>query len=247
MTMGETIVLYCAAVFEWLMEFSFMYPLIMSILWITGASYYFFYREQRDHRKPDDPPELSETPPVSFIVPCHNEGVNARETIQSMLDQDYPDFEVIAVNDASTDNTGAVLEDMAARDSRVRVIHLETNQGKAVGLKVATLASKHEILVCLDGDALLDPNATRWIVRHFINGARVGAVTGNPRVRNRSTLIGRIQVGEFSSIIGLIKRAQRIYGRIFTVSGVVSAFRKAAVHQVGYWSEDVQRPGIGRS
>jgi len=239
MTMGETIVLYCAAVFEWLMEFSFMYPLIMSILWITGAAYYFFYREKREHHTPDDPPELSETPPVSFIVPCHNEGVNARETIQSMLGQDYPDFEVIAVNDASTDNTAEVLADMAARDSRVRVIHLETNQGKAVGLRVATLASKNEILVCLDGDALLDPNATRWIVRHFINGARVGAVTGNPRVRNRSTLIGRIQVGEFSSIIGLIKRAQRIYGRIFTVSGVVSAFRKAAVHQVGYWSEDV--------
>ena len=136
-----------------------MYPLIMSILWITGASYYFFYRERREHHKPDDPPELSETPPVSFIVPCHNEGANVRETIQSLLSQDYPDFEVIAVNDASTDNTGAVLEEMAARDPRVRVIHLETNQGKAVGLRVATLASKHEILACLDGDALLDPNA----------------------------------------------------------------------------------------
>jgi biofilm PGA synthesis N-glycosyltransferase PgaC len=50
-------------------------------------------------------------------------------------------------------------------------------------------------------------------------------------VRNRSTLLGKIQVGEFSSIVGLLKRAQRIYGRVFTVSGVVAAFRKSAVHQ----------------
>ena len=55
---------------------------------------------------------------------------------------------------------------------------------------------------------------------HFLN-PRVGATTGNPCVRNRSTLLARLQVGEFSSIVGLIKRAQRTYGRIFTVSGVV--------------------------
>jgi poly-beta-1,6-N-acetyl-D-glucosamine synthase len=52
-------------------------------------------------------------------------------------------------------------------------------------------------------------------------------------------LLGRIQVGEFSSIIGIIKRAQRVYGHVFTVSGVVAGFRKAALHRVGYWSIDM--------
>jgi len=235
----EQLAPWAAAIFNWMLEFSFMYPLIMSILWMTGSLYYYFYRERREHLEPSEPPHLPHTPPVSFIVPCHNEGPNIQETIQSLLSQDYPDFEIIAVNDASTDNTGAVLDAIATVEPRLRVIHFPINQGKAIGLRVATLASKHEILIGLDGDALLDPNATRWLVRHFVTGARVGAVTGNPRVRNRTTLIGRIQVGEFSSIIGLIKRAQRIYGRIFTVSGVVAAFRKSAVHQAGYWSEDV--------
>ncbi len=239
MSMGEQIVIWAAAVFNWLLEFSFMYPLIMSIVWITASSYYFFYRERRDERNPDDPPELNEYPPVSYLVPCHNEAPNVAETIRSLLNQRYPDFEIIAVNDASTDETGEVLEKLAEEDARVRVIHFDENQGKAMGLRVATLAANHEILVGLDGDALLAPHATTWLVRHFVSGPRVGAVTGNPRVRNRTTLIGRIQVGEFSSIIGLIKRAQRIYGRIFTVSGVVAAFRKAAVHQAGYWSDDV--------
>jgi len=239
MSILEHIFAFIAMLFEWLMQFSFMYPLIMSMVWITGASYYFFYRETRERLNPDDPPDLPHAPPVTYIVPCHNEAPNIEETIDSLLNQDYAEFEIIAVNDASTDNTAAVLDSLAARHPELRVIHFDKNQGKAMGLRVATLAANNEILVCLDGDALLDPNATRWLVRHFVNGARVGAVTGNPRVRNRTTLIGRIQVGEFSSIIGLIKRAQRIYGRVFTISGVVSAFRKAAVHQAGYWSEDV--------
>ncbi|MDO9239498.1 MAG: poly-beta-1,6-N-acetyl-D-glucosamine synthase, partial [Methylicorpusculum sp.] len=113
------------------------------------------------------------------------------------------------------------------------------NQGKAVALNTGALFSKHEFLICIDGDALLAPEATAWMMRHFLNGPRVAAVTGNPRIRTRSTLLGKIQVGEFSAIIGLIKRAQRIYGRLFTVSGVVAGFRKSALQRVGYWSNDM--------
>lgn len=72
------------------------------------------------------------------------------------------------------------------------------------------------------------------MLKHFIEDETVAAVTGNPRIRTRSTLIGRIQVGEFSSIVGMIKRAQQSFGRLFTVSGVITAFRKSAVHEVGY-------------
>lgn len=222
-----------------MLDFAFYYPLFMSYVWATGAIYYFFYREQSDHRRPDNPPPLSSTPPVTFLVPCHNEGANAEETVQSLLDQDYPELEVIAINDASADDTGARLERLAENDARVRVIHFPENQGKAMGLRMGALAAKHEYLICLDGDALLDRHATRWMIRHFVDGPRVGAVTGNPRVRNRTTLLGKIQVGEFSSIIGLIKRAQRIYGRVFTVSGVVAAFRKSALHRIGYWNVDM--------
>ena len=222
-----------------LFEFTFYYPLYMSYMWMTGAIYYFFYRERAERRPLHRPPALKETPGVSFIVPCHDEGENAHETIRSLLEQDYPNFEVIAINDASRDDTGAILEELAGAEPRLRVVHFEQNQGKAMGLRVGALAARHEYLICLDGDAILDRHATRWLMRHFLAGSRVGAVTGNPRVRNRSTLLGKVQVGEFSSIVGLIKRAQRIYGRVFTVSGVVAAFRKSALHDVGYWDLDM--------
>ena len=100
--------------------------------------------------------------------------------------------EVIAINDGSRDNTGEVLDRMAPLHPRLRVVHLAQNQGKAMALQAGSLLARHEILICIDGDALLDPHAAHWMVRHFVEDATVAAVTGNPRIRNRSTLLGRV-------------------------------------------------------
>jgi len=221
-----------------LFGFIFLYPLFMSYVWMAGGLFYWFHYE-RGTRHPDHPPALPSHPRVALVVPCFNEEETVFETVATLLLHDYPHFEVIAVNDGSRDRTGAILDAMVKVNPRLRVLHHAANQGKAVALNTAALMTDAEYLVCIDGDALLDRSAARWMMWHLLNFPRVGAVTGNPRVRNRSTLLGRIQVGEFSSIIGLIKRAQRTYGRLFTVSGVVGAYRKAALHQVGYWSQEM--------
>jgi biofilm PGA synthesis N-glycosyltransferase PgaC len=221
-----------------LLDFAFFYPLAMSLIWMSGGLIYFL-RWERTEPSRVKPPALTSYPLVSLIVPCHNESEHVRETIMQLAKQTYPCFEIIAVNDGSTDDTGAKLDQLMTEIPELRVLHLATNRGKATGLRAAALAAKGDYLVCIDGDAMLDVYATHWLVMHMLDSPRVGAVTGNPRIRNRSTLLGRLQVGEFSSIIGLIKRAQRVYGRIFTVSGVISAFRKAALHDVGYWNTDM--------
>ncbi|WP_235445594.1 MULTISPECIES: poly-beta-1,6-N-acetyl-D-glucosamine synthase [Gulbenkiania] len=221
-----------------LLGFVYYYPLFMSYLWMVGAALFYWRHERRDGPY-NRPVSLPGTPPVSVLIPCFNEGENAEETISHALKLDYPDFEVIAINDGSRDNTGEVLDRLAARHPRLRVVHLAQNQGKAMALQAGSLVARHDILLCIDGDALLDPYAAHWMVRHFVQAPDVAAVTGNPRIRNRSTLLGRVQVGEFSSIVGMIKRAQRSFGRLFTVSGVITAFRRSAVHEVGYWSPDM--------
>jgi biofilm PGA synthesis N-glycosyltransferase PgaC len=218
-------------------RFMFYYPLFMAYVWMIGALIYYVRWEKRPSY--DHQPELSSYPAVSILIPCHNEADNIRETIHFCLSQDYPNFEIIAINDGSRDNTLEILEHLATEHTRLRVINLASNQGKAVGLRTAALLTENEYLVCIDGDALLSPDATRWMVSHFLDNPTVGAVTGNPRIRNRSTLLGRVQVGEFSAIVGMIKRAQRLYGRIFTISGVIAGFRKSALREVGYWSPDM--------
>ena len=132
-------------------------------------------------------------PPISVLVPCYNEGANAEETFSAAVSVDYPDFEVIAINDGSRDDTAVVLDRLAGRWPRLRVVHLAANQGKARALNTGALLARHELLVCVDGDALLDPQALRWMARTFRRHA-IGGVTGNPRIRNRSSLLGRLQV-----------------------------------------------------
>ncbi len=221
--------------FSGLNNFLFYYPLFMTYLWLIGALFYFKHWETGLEHQIEDMPKLPESPPVSIIVPCHNEEANIRETLLFLVNQKYPNFEIVAINDGSTDKTAQILDDLSSSVKKLRVIHLAKNQGKAMALQMGSLMSANEFLICIDADTLLDEHATTWIMSHFVKGSRVGAVTGNPRIRTRSTLLGRIQVGEFSAIIGMIKRAQRIYGRLFTISGVVSGFRKTALHQVGYW------------
>jgi biofilm PGA synthesis N-glycosyltransferase PgaC len=221
-----------------LLQFVFLYPLFMSFLWIIGGVYYYWHWERHGVRS-SGPPTIDRPPFVSILVPCFNETANAAETIAAAMEQTYPHFEVIAIDDGSSDATGDLLDRLTLTCPRLRVVHFRKNQGKAMALRMGALVARGEYLVCIDGDAVLDPDATTYMIHLFLNSPRVGAVTGNPRIRTRSTLLGKIQVAEFSSIIGLIKRAQRIYGTINTVSGAIAAYRRSALHSCGYWSLDM--------
>ena len=207
----------------WIYAFVGYWPLMMMLVWVIGGVIFFRLHEAGGHR--DTLPPILTGPCVSIIIPCFNEEDNAAETIRACAAQAWPDFEIIAVNDGSRDNTAAELDRLALEIPSLRVVHLAQNQGKAMALRAGAMVANGEILVCIDGDAILHPDCVAWLVRRFETRPRLGAVTGNPRIRNRSSLLGLLQVGEFSATIGLIKRTQRLIGRVFTVSGVVVAFR----------------------
>jgi len=212
----------------------FFYPLFMAFFWMIGALLFFF----RHERNSKQPPKLADYPFVSILVPCHNEDENIRATVERLAGNRYPNFEIIAINDGSIDQTGAVLDELTLQHARLRIVTLERNFGKAMALRAGVLASHAEFLMCVDADALLAEDALLWMIPHFLKGARVAAVTGNPRVQNKRGLLARIQIGEFASIIGMVKRSQRDIGRLFTVSGVHVCFRRRALHEVGYWSAE---------
>ena len=224
---------------QWVYGFVFHYPLLMAFWLICGAMVYHWFRE----REPEIA-HLPATPLVSILIPCHNEEPCIRETISYLQRQAYPQLEILAINDGSTDRTLEALRELQATEPRLRIVNLSANRGKGLGLTMGALLARGEYIVCIDADALLDPQAIRYMLWHFLHFPRVGAVTGNPRVRNRTSILGKIQVGEYSSIVGMIKRTQRVIGKIFTVSGVVSAFRKRALLSVGFWSHDMYTEDI---
>lgn len=214
----------------------FWYPIIMSMLWIVGSVIYYFRIERKD------PLPLPATPMVSLLVPAFNESSNLYEVVKHLNKLNYPNYEILIINDGSTDNTAVYAKALAEKYERVRCIDLQGNCGKANALYLGFIASKGEYLVCVDGDSYLDKDCIRYMMSHFLNpnnGERVGAVTGNPRVRNRSSLFAKIQLCEYASIISLIKRTQRIWGKVMTVSGVVVAYRKQALLDCGLWDRDM--------
>lgn len=230
-----------------LFGFIFYYPFFMAYVWMAGGLAHAWVFERRRDVGIDPLTALPATPLVTVVVPCFNEAPHLREVIEQLMRTRYPNYEVIAVNDGSTDGTGTLLDAMSREYSRLRVIHHASNQGKAVGLNTACQLAQGEFILGIDGDALVDVNAIAWMLMPMLRSERIGAVTGNPRIRTRTTLLGRMQVGEFSSIIGLIKRSQQLLGVIFTVSGVLAMFRRRAVLEVGFWSPDVLTEDIDMS
>ena len=217
---------------EHILDFVFFYPLIMALVWVVG-SLIFYTRRERGSERPTLPPF---PPRVTVLIPCHDEQTTIEQVVRAAAASRYPNFDILVVDDASTDRSREVLERLQDESPNLRLLLLERNLGKAKALTLGTLATEAEYLMCIDADALLDPEAINWMVHDLERSPRVGAVTGNPRVLNRTTLVARIQVGEFSAIVGMIKRTQRLLGRVYTISGVCSCFRRRAVHDVGYWS-----------
>ena len=214
----------------------FWYPFIMSLFWIAGS---ILFDKNREKQIDIDVDEI-DWPMVSILIPCYNEEETIEETITYMEKIAYTNKEIIAVNDGSKDGTREILRKLAKQYDNLKFIDCKENRGKANALKLATFASKAEYLVCVDSDAVLDSYAVHYLIYHFLyRGERLGAVTGNPRIRNRDTLLAKLQIVEYASIIGAIKRSQRIWGKIMTVSGVVVAYRKKALVDVGLWDHDM--------
>jgi len=218
------------------------YPITMACVWIV-LSIAFARRRERSTANasaPDAP--AAPLPFVSVLIPAHREGETIGRTLEALLQVDYPSYEVIVVNDGSTDHTADAVR-RYLHTGVVRLLDKTVNEGKAMGLNDAIPLCRGEIVVVLDADIVVTPGVLRALVPHF-ESPRVGAVTGNPRVANRGSLLRNLQTLEFASIVSVQRRAQRIWGRVLTVSGAIAAFRKTALVDVGLFSPDMATEDI---
>jgi hypothetical protein len=123
----------------------------------------------RPARLSDIPPDvLSAFPRLSVVVPALDEEATIGAAMRTLLALDYPRLEIIAVDDRSTDHTGAILDSLAAQDSRLHVAHVETLPpgwlGKNHALHVASQIATGEYLLFTDADVHFDPTALRRAV-----------------------------------------------------------------------------------
>ena len=225
----------------WSLLFFAGYPVLSALVWVTTGIHYYLRRE-RGVEAAAAPPALELYPMASVLIPAYCEEKVIVETLEWATAIDYPNYEVVVVDDASTDRTRELVRPFVEA-GRVRLIAKDVNEGKAMAMNDALPCLRGDIVLVMDADASPDPQVLRWMVPHFAS-ARVAGVTGNPRVANRQTFLAQLQLVEFTSIVSLLRRAQRIWGRILTMSGVVGAFRKSALYDVGCYSPEMATEDI---
>jgi peptidoglycan/xylan/chitin deacetylase (PgdA/CDA1 family)/glycosyltransferase involved in cell wall biosynthesis len=173
-------------------------------------------------------------PPVSILVPAFNEAKGIEPAVRSLAGSDYPQFEVIVVDDGSSDDTAEIVEGLGL--SNVRVLR-EENRGKAEALNTGLAAARHDLIVAVDADTQFEPQTVRNLVMPFA-AEEVGAVAGNTKVGNRGGLLGRWQHIDYVMGFNLDRRLYDSLDCMPTVPGAIGAFRREALEPAGGFSSD---------
>jgi len=175
-------------------------------------------------------------PPVSVIIPAHNEATLIVGTVGSIVENGYEGFEVLVIDDGSTDGTADLVQRHFAEDPRVSV-HRQSKAGKVAALNTALGLARYDIVVAVDADTVVRQGTVEKLARHFVD-AQIGAVSGNVRVGNRRTGITRFQSIEYICAFNLERRALDLLNTITVVPGAGGAWRKRAIQEVGGFSPD---------
>jgi cellulose synthase/poly-beta-1,6-N-acetylglucosamine synthase-like glycosyltransferase len=185
-------------------------------------------------------PDWSERGPlVTCLVAVHNDELIIEDCVRSLLDQTYPNKEIIVVDDASTDGTLPVLRRLEAEHG-ITVIALDQNVGKKAALAEALLAADGSIFAFTDSDSVWEPEALERATAVFVVDEGVGAVSGHCRALNGDHgLITKIQDSWYEGQFSVRKAFESAFGAVTCVSGPFAAFRRAAIFNfIPEWKED---------
>ncbi|WP_027378051.1 polysaccharide deacetylase family protein [Kaistella palustris] len=177
---------------------------------------------------------------VSIIVPAYNEEVNAVRTVNSLLNQDFENLNIVFVDDGSSDRTFENVKNAFLKNEKVKVF-TKANGGKASALNFGISKTNAEFIVCIDADTQLKTDAVSQLMKTFyLHGrpAEVGAVAGNVKVGNEINMITKWQSIEYITSQNFDRRAFSLLNCITVIPGALGAFRRKAVLEAGGFTTD---------
>jgi glycosyltransferase involved in cell wall biosynthesis len=195
---------------------------------------------------------LPERPAVSILITCFNYEAFVGRAIESALDQTFAPSQIIVSDDASTDNSCAVVETYVQRDTRVRLLRNEKNGGMAANVNAAYRASSGDIICLLDADDTFMPNKLEEVVRAFQENPRAGfgihrasMVDHESKERGTYPLLSSLPAGDCSQItysnsgilMGLppttnLSLRREVAARIFPLPTQYTGYAEQIIHRL---------------
>ncbi|MEN9609198.1 MAG: hypothetical protein RLZZ628_12 [Bacteroidota bacterium] len=243
-------------VWGWLQSL-FYWSVFLSIGRIVFIAILACIQKYRDERAKKNQNSTLGYPAISIIVPAYNEELNAVESVRSLLNQNYPNFEILFVDDGSKDSTYQVVKEAFKDTLRVKVF-TKPNGGKASALNFGIQQSRNEFVVGIDADTQLVPNALSELIKGF-SDERVGAVAGNVQVGNQvqmgsqwkgiptlrefwkglvAAVLTRWQSVEYTTAQNFDRMAFDVLNCITVVPGAIGGFRRTAIQEAGGFTTD---------
>ena len=179
-------------------------------------------------------PDLKHYPKVSVIIPAYNEEMVIKKTIDAVIEAQYPDKEIIVVDDGSTDRTLQVSKQFK---NQIKILHKE-NGGKASALNYGIVYAKGEIIVIVDADTIIERQSIVELVKGYADNEAVGAVAANIKIKNRVNWITKCQALEFITGLQIIRRAFDEFGAISIIPGALGSFKKKYVTGTGSYGHE---------
>ena len=212
--------------------------LLVNVVLIIAGYLYYMKNEQRPI-----PSIEGEYPFVSIMVPAHNEGKVIIQTVRSLLALDYPHdrYEIIVINDNSSDNSSELLQQLQDQNKGRQLIVINTDattggKGKSNALNIGFQQSKGEIIAIYDADNTPETNALRYLVAELVNDDSLGAVIGKFRTRNRNVnLLTRFINIETLSFQWMAQAGRWNLFKLCTIPGTNFILRRSIIDAIGGW------------
>lgn len=196
---------------------------------------YLAWKQKRKEKRAGEQ-QWQNPPPVSIIVPAYNEEVNAVSSLHNLLRCDYPDFNIIFVDDGSSDRTYEIVAAEFAHHPKVKVL-TKFNGGKSSALNYGIEHTDAPYVVCIDADTKLMPDAVSQLMHNFMD-EKVGAVAGIVKVGNEVNLLTKWQSIEYTVSQNFDRKGFAYTNCITVVPGAIGAFKKAVLQEAGGFTTD---------
>lgn len=180
----------------------------------------------------------NEYPSITVLVPNHNYAHTLRRSLNAIVNLKYPKpFDIIVIDDCSTDDSVKIIKEYAARYPQIKFIRNEKNKGKAASLNSALNMTRSKIVACIDSDTYPPEDTLLKMVPYFYKRRNIGAVTAFITAADPKNFVQKVQELEYYSAFGFVPKMMTKIDGLTVTPGPLTLFDREKLVEVGGFDE----------